>query len=332
MKNNSDNGILVGHQSDHVLQLMRERLARYQRGGAFIDGCKLGLVVEGGAMRGVLPAGGGVALSRLGMASIFDEVYASSAGVMTAAYMLTGQPDLGIRVYYDHCVGKEFINLSRFWKMLDVDWLFEQVICKHKCLNVENLLRSNTRFFVMATDHDTGAPEILDVQHGLGNPLDKLKASMALPVFYNKAVMVGERRFIDGGFHHPLPLVPAIQSGCTHLFVMQSRPVDYVRQASTILQRLIFNVIYGRLNHRRWGLLRQYHINDKKIREVAVGQMVNENTPCIATVAVSRDTKLSRLCNDPHMLWQAANEYGCNVLSLFDANFDLLKLPRPLGG
>src|SRR3954471_8473526 len=88
--------------------------AERRRGGDFqSDGKKLGLVVEGGAMRSVYSAGGAVALARLGFTDLFDEVYATSAGVMNASYFLSDQPDIGITVYYESCTSRLFINPLR---------------------------------------------------------------------------------------------------------------------------------------------------------------------------------------------------------------------------
>ena len=61
--------------------------------GADLSGLdtKLGLVVEGGGMRGVISGGALIALERLGLTSAFDEVYGESAGAINACYFLAGE-------------------------------------------------------------------------------------------------------------------------------------------------------------------------------------------------------------------------------------------------
>ena len=51
----------------------------------------MGLVVQGGGMRGVVSGGGLTALHDLGMRDLFDATYGSSAGAMNLTYFLAGQ-------------------------------------------------------------------------------------------------------------------------------------------------------------------------------------------------------------------------------------------------
>src|SRR5690348_395584 len=94
------------------------------------DARKLGLIVEGGGMRGVLSAGALLALHLLGFRNCFDEVYAASAGGVNAAYFLSGQGTLGISIYFDDISNRRFINPLRFWKMLDVEYVYDHVVVK----------------------------------------------------------------------------------------------------------------------------------------------------------------------------------------------------------
>ena len=54
-------------------------------------------------MRGVLSGGGAVALSHLGFNELFDEVYATSAGVMNVSYFLRGRRSLASRFTTKTC-------------------------------------------------------------------------------------------------------------------------------------------------------------------------------------------------------------------------------------
>src|SRR5215472_10719041 len=52
---------------------------------------KLGLVVEGGGMRGVVSGGALIAMERVGLTSVFDEVYGESAGAKAPRRCDAGQ-------------------------------------------------------------------------------------------------------------------------------------------------------------------------------------------------------------------------------------------------
>src|SRR5437764_7370914 len=104
---------LYGVHPSAVIATIRARAHHLNKGERRADGRKLGLVIEGGAMRSVYSAGGAVALAHLGFSQIFDEVYATSAGVMNASYFLSNQPLVGITVYYDSCTSHLFMNPLR---------------------------------------------------------------------------------------------------------------------------------------------------------------------------------------------------------------------------
>lgn len=63
-----------------ALALIAARLAAGYGPGAAGDGHRLALAIEGGGMRGTITAGMALGLHELGLTSVFDDVYGSSAG------------------------------------------------------------------------------------------------------------------------------------------------------------------------------------------------------------------------------------------------------------
>src|SRR3989442_4926282 len=91
-----------------TIDLLKERALRRKQSRALMDGRKVGVIVEGGAMRGVISCGALMALEELGMTEVFDEVYGGSAGAVNAAYFLAGQAAYATALYYQK------INSTRF--------------------------------------------------------------------------------------------------------------------------------------------------------------------------------------------------------------------------
>ena len=81
--------ILCGNNPQAVIELLNER--RDNKNSSNNSNRKLGLIVEGGGMRGVLSAGSLLAVDLLGYINCFDEIYATSAGGVNAAFFLSGQ-------------------------------------------------------------------------------------------------------------------------------------------------------------------------------------------------------------------------------------------------
>ena len=77
------------------------------------DPHRVGLVIEGGGMRGVISAGALREMLHLGLTPrCFDAVYGSSAGAMNATYYIAGQPE-GVDAYVEDLCDGNFLSLRR---------------------------------------------------------------------------------------------------------------------------------------------------------------------------------------------------------------------------
>src|SRR5262245_9788215 len=79
---------------DHpVVKEIRRRLGLLKEGSELRGlNTKLGLVVEGGGMRGVVSGGALIAMERIGLTSVFDEISADSAGLLKACFFSSATP------------------------------------------------------------------------------------------------------------------------------------------------------------------------------------------------------------------------------------------------
>ena len=327
-------GELHGINAPAVIAAVRARAEALQRTGRIPDdGRKLGLVIEGGAMRSVYSAGGAVALAQMGFSEVFDEVYATSAGVMNASYFLSNQPMVGITVYYDSCTSAMFMNPLRVWKVLDIDYLFDQVITVDKPLDVEKVLASRTTFFVSAIDRKTGEGFLINTKQSKTRLLDILKAATAMPVLYNRSVPVDGRRCIDGGLAIPFPLPQALANGCTDVLVLLTRPPEYrSRRPSWINQRL-FDWICARGNANLNEVYARHHEVGNASRDMAFGRTSPPQKEVnIATLCTERPETVNRTTSDASVLYEAAARYARKTLRVFGRASEAWSLPPPQSG
>jgi len=313
-----------------VISAIKARAEQWRPGHRTPDGRKLGLVIEGGAMRSVYSAGGAVALAHLGFSELFDEVYATSAGVMNASYFLANQPQVGITVYYDSCASRLFMNPLRVWKVLDIDYLFDQVVTKDKPLNVAKVLSSPSKFFVALIDKSTGDGIVVEKTTTRTPLLRLLKAATSMPVFYNRTVDVDGRPCMDGGLAIPFPLEHAIANDCTDVLVLLTRPADYRCAAPTWRSRHLFDIICAR-GHA--GVSRAYahhHETSRAARDLAFGRVPSRSGVNLATICTEAPELIHRTSADPFTLRQAALGYGRKVLRIFGAEDRAWDLPPPI--
>jgi predicted patatin/cPLA2 family phospholipase len=320
---------LYGVNPQTVISAIKTRAKEWQKGDRKPDGHKLGLVIEGGAMRSVYSAGGAVALASLGYSELFDEVYATSAGVMNASYFLSNQPFVGITVYYDSCASRSFLNPWRLWKVLDIDYLFDEVVVNDKPLDVTKVLSSPSKFFVALMNKNTGGGILVEKTTTHTPLLRVLKAATSMPVFYNRTVEVDGHPCMDGGLAIPFPLEQAIANGCTHVLVLLTRSREYRCEAPSWRSRRLFDIICARGNAAVSRAYAMHHEASLRARDLAFGRIAAPSSVHIATLCTERPETIQRITIDPFILREAALLYGRKTLRVFGADDVVLDLPLP---
>lgn len=308
---------LDGVNAPSVIAAIKQRQSNRKAGHNEPDGRKLALVLEGGAMRAAGPAGGAVALGHLGLTEIFDEVYATSAGVMNAGYFLSGQADMGITIYFEDLTNGRFINPLRFWKVVDVDYAVDEVAAIKKPLDVRRILNSPTRFYVTVMN-EAGEASLIDTKSTKTPLLKVLKAALAMPVLYNRTVEVEGKNCMDGGLRIPFPLHQAIENGCTDILLLLSRSREYVSAQHSWLGCLFFDLICAR---GRRGLSQAYathHLYSRSVRDLALGRSaVVPPKVNIAAICTEHSDPVHRTTVDSTALRTAAISYGRRTLRAF---------------
>jgi predicted patatin/cPLA2 family phospholipase len=307
--------LYLGSNADAAIANIRARAAARKLDPDAKDQRKLALVVEGGSMRGVLSAGGVVALSYLGYNDLFDEVFATSAGVMNVGYLLSRQAELGITVYFESLLDRRFWSPRRFWKMLDIDYLFRDVVAAEKPLKVDVLLESRSRLLVAALDIETAEGTVFDTKTVDAPLLDVLKAATAIPILYNRSVVVQGRHYVDGGLAIPFPLQAAIDRGATDVLVLLTRPPAYRSPHPNWQQRLLFRrMVHG--NKRKLAELFARHATiADAARDLALGKTKPSRPVNIVTVCPDLPELITRTTQDPNILHAGAFRYGRKLLT-----------------
>ena len=318
---------LYGANPTRAVASILSRAKRWREGDRQSDGKKLGLVIEGGAMRSVYSAGGVVALAHLGFAELFDEIYATSAGVMNASYFLSDQPSLGITVYYESCTTPLFMNRLRLWKILDIDYLFDQVVANEKRLDIDKVISSRTKFFVALIDKYLGEAILVEKSMTRTPWLQVLKAATSMPVFYNRTVQVDGRACMDGGLAIPFPLEQAIANGCTDVLVLLTRPADYCCRKYSWVERCVFDLMCAHGNSGMNRVFAYHHEASGHARDLALGRALTPDSVNIATICTTDADSINRTTADPVALREAALNYGRRTLRIFGANPNGLNLP-----
>jgi len=142
-----------------VVEVIANRIRSNSQPNEREDNKKVALIVQGGAMRGVVGGGMGTALEQLiGSSNPFDVMYGTSAGAYTECYVQARQAKLGTSVYYEDLIRDIFINPKNFIRGKPVVNMYPlaEVIRDKKRLNAELIVNSPTPIHIYATNVKDG--------------------------------------------------------------------------------------------------------------------------------------------------------------------------------
>jgi len=268
-------------------------------------------------MRGVISAGSLLALDLLGFREIFDEIYAASAGGVNAAYFLSGQGKLGMTVYFDDIANRRFINPWRVFKIVDVDYAYDRVVSLHKPLDDAAIRASRVRFLLSVTDAQSGRNELLDVR-ARSEPVPLLlKASSALPVLYNRRIVLDGREYVDGGVSDSLPVARAIENGCTDVLVLASSRCDSPDARPSLWEQSLFYMMMGRRYPALMRAFASMHEALNRGRRLATGEDAVDGVNIALIAPCEGDSTVASTAIERARLVQGAHQMATRTFELF---------------
>jgi len=191
--------------------------------------------MEGGFLRGAFSVGALKALREMGLRSV-DHATGSSGGIGVLAYYVSGQFEQGINIMPNELPNPKFINLKRFFHalfykahLMDVDYLIDTVFKKKAPLSENKIRNSRIRFFVPLTNANNDGGSYFDNHTYTKNTdvdfFEILRASMAVPLMYNKTITINNEEYFDGAFFDTLPLgIPEIRD--SKKIIILTKPDD----------------------------------------------------------------------------------------------------------
>jgi predicted patatin/cPLA2 family phospholipase len=207
----------------------------------------IGLVLEGGGMRGVYT--GGVLERMMEQNLYFPYVIAVSAGACNAVSYLARQHGRNRRVTIDYIGRKEYLSFRNWVKsgsMFGMDFIFNRIPNEIDPLDYDTLFRMQESFVMVTTDPESGRPAYFadDVwRRDRDAFMTIIKASSSLP-FFAPPVEVDGRLQFDGGVADPIPVRKAIDDGCERVVVVLTKDVSY--RIKPFRQRRLASWIYRR--------------------------------------------------------------------------------------
>lgn len=187
---------------------------------------KLGLVLEGGAMRGMYTAG--VLDTFLKNQITVDCAVGVSAGALFGVNYISGQSGRVIRYNKRFNSDKNYLGLRpllREGNIVDTKYAYEDVPHRLDPFDDESYKKSGVPFYAVVTNIETGKPEYIQI-HSVFEQMDVLRASGSMP-FVSKPVEIGGKKYLDGGIADSIPFEWLSKQGCDKLIVILTRDLNY---------------------------------------------------------------------------------------------------------
>ncbi len=196
---------------------------------------KTGLVMEGGAMRGMFTAG--VIDVMMENDIILDGAIGVSAGAAFGCNYKSGQIGRVIRYNVRFAKDPRFCSIRSLIKtgnIFGADFCYREIPYKLDLFDYKAYSESAMEFYVVCTDVETGEPVYKKCDALDGAEMEWLRASASLPLA-SKIVEINGKGYLDGGISDSVPLKYFESIGYTKNVVILTQPDSYKKGKNPLL-------------------------------------------------------------------------------------------------
>ena len=275
---------------------------------------KVGLVLEGGAMRGMYTAG--VLDVFLEKCISFDAVVGVSAGALFGVNYLSRQKGRVIRYNKRFNSDKNYMGLRpllREGNIVNTKYAYEEVPRKLDPFDDESYKKSGIPFYAVVTDIETGEPEYIQVYSAF-EQMDVLRASGSMP-FVSKPVLYNNKMYLDGGISDSIPFQWLSSQGYDKLIVILTRDMEYRKKP---MSSSLIKLFYKKQPQLSEKLLKRHDVYNKSVE--LLKQWENEGK--VFVIRPSKPIEIGRIETNPDKLQEVYD------LGLKDATESLLELQK----
>lgn len=190
---------------------------------------KTGIVMEGGAMRGMFTCGVLDVLMEEGIT--FDGAVGVSAGATFGCNLKSGQIGRALRYNKKYCTDKRYHSISSLiatGDIYNVDFCYEKLPYELDKWDLEAFQKNPMEFYCVATDVVTGKPVYYKCENGDRKDIKWIQASASMPLV-SRPVEIDGGVYLDGGISDSIPLKFMEEKGYDKILVIETQPRDYVK-------------------------------------------------------------------------------------------------------
>lgn len=195
---------------------------------------KIGLILEGGGMRGIYTAG--VLDFFIEKNLEVDITIGVSAGSCHASSYLSKQYKRAYNATVDYINDKRYLSFSNLIKtgsIFGMDFMFNKIPNELNIYDYDTFAKSKSKFVVVATNCETGSPEYFELKD-LKKEIIYMQASCSIPMFAN-IVEIDDFKLVDGGVSDSIPIEYSLNQGYKKNIVVLTRDITYKKNKQKFL-------------------------------------------------------------------------------------------------
>lgn len=196
---------------------------------------KTGLVLEGGAMRGLFTAGVIDVFMENGID--FDGAIGVSAGACFGVNIKSKQIGRVLRYNKKYSRDKRYCSISSLIKTGNIygtEMCYYDIPYKYDVFDFDTYNNNPMEFYCVCTDVKTGMPIYHSCPVADKGLMEWLRASASMPLV-SEIVEIDGYKMLDGGISDSIPLRFFETAGYTHSVVVLTQPADYLKKKNSLL-------------------------------------------------------------------------------------------------
>lgn len=264
---------------------------------------KVGLLLEGGAMRGLYTVG---VLDILMDNNIkVDTIIGVSAGALFGVNFKSKQRQRALRYNLKYANDKRYMGMNSLLKtgnIMNKEFCFDIVPYELDIFDFKTFEESPEEFYAVVTNVETGKPEYIKIDD-LDEKMEYLRASGSMP-FVSKFVEIDGKKYLDGGTADSIPIEKMLEMGLDKIIVVLTRPIEYRKKKSNKIMPKLFYSKYPNFVNTINNRYKRYNEQVEKIIEL-------EKQGKIFVLRPTKTVKMKRVENDTNKL-QEMYDLGIN--------------------
>ncbi len=199
---------------------------------------KTGLILEGGAMRGMFTAGVTDVLMEHDVA--FDGAVGVSAGAVFGCNYKSRQPGRALRYNLAYCKDKRYASFENLLKTGDLyseQFCYRDIPEKLDPFDAETFAANPMEFYVVCTELRTGDPVYHKCRTGGAEDIKWMQASASMPLA-SRTVRIGAHRLLDGGIADSIPVRFFKSIGYRRNVIVLTHPKGFEKKKNKLLPLL----------------------------------------------------------------------------------------------